>query len=292
MKNVNYKKYFTKNKIDFHGKTVAITGSTGGIGRETAGFIAQKGGNLLLLDRNPKKSQLLSENIKKNNPEAKILSLQTDFSLTESIENSSKQLLEKKFDILILNTGMFNAPRKKGCLGFDQVFEVNFLIPFLFIQKIMPSLKTNKVKVVIVGSIAYKNVRLKENDLDYSNVQSNVKVYGNSKRFLMFALTKLFENEGIDFSICHPGIVQTSLTAHYHKSINWLVKGCMKILFHSPRKASLTTLYACTKPCKKVQWIAPSLNIWGKPKIKHFFYNELEAEKMLNIAKKLTEHHK
>ncbi len=290
---MNYKRYFKEQNIDFSGKTVAISGATGAIGRATALFIAQNGGNLILLDRNAQKSQLLREKIFKQYPRRHTQTLQTDFSSLESVKASAEKLKNINFDTLILNAGVFNLPRSKGELGFDQVFEINFLMPFLFASTLLPVLKTNKCKVVITGSLAYKRARFNEFDIDYSSEKNKIKVYGNSKRFLMFAIAKLFDRENIKYSICHPGIVKTSLTTHYHKSINWLVKGLMKVIFHSPKKASLTSIYACLANTQKGQWVSPRhFNIWGKPKIKQFAFIDKEASQMLdwaeNLAKKVV----
>lgn len=283
---MNYERYFQTQGIDFSNKTIAITGATGAIGSATAMFVAQQKGNLCLLNRNLEKSQLLQQKIKKSHLQIEVETFQTDFSSLTSIKNSACKLNEIHLDYLILNSGIFNAPRKKGELGFDQIFEINFLMPFLFIKKILPFLKENRTKVIIVGSIAYNKTRFNEKDLDFHNSKSNIKVYGNSKRFLMFSLAKLFERENVDYAICHPGIVQTNLTTHYHKSINWLIKALMRIIFHSPKKASSTTLYASLKSCPKGYWISPRFNIWGKPKAKRFQYKEDEALKMLDIAEK------
>lgn len=280
---MNYNQYFKKQNINFSGKTVAITGSTGAIGSATALFIAQNNGNLILLDRNEQKSQVLREKIYQHYPQSFTQTFETDFSSLQSIAKSANKLKSCKLDLLILNAGVFNLPHKKGVLGLDKVFEINFLIPFLYVSIILPTLKANHTKVVIVGSIAYKKAKFNKLDVDYSNEKNNIKVYGNSKRFLMFTLAKLFERENIKYSICHPGIVQTSLTTHYHKSINWLVKGLMKCIFHSPKKASLTTLYAICHNCKNGQWVSPHIfNIWGKPKIKPFSLVNDEALKMLD----------
>ena len=50
------------------GKTVAISGSTGGIGKELCASVASMGGSLLLLDRNPEKVGALISSLQKSYP--------------------------------------------------------------------------------------------------------------------------------------------------------------------------------------------------------------------------------
>ena len=53
---MNYEKWLAKNGESLVGKTVAVTGSTGGIGNELCKYLARLGANLVLVDRNPQKS--------------------------------------------------------------------------------------------------------------------------------------------------------------------------------------------------------------------------------------------
>ena len=49
---MNIEKWINKNSHSLEGKTVAVTGSTGGLGVELCRYIARLGGSLVLVDRN------------------------------------------------------------------------------------------------------------------------------------------------------------------------------------------------------------------------------------------------
>ncbi|MBO5879565.1 MAG: hypothetical protein J6Q68_03335, partial [Clostridia bacterium] len=90
-------------------------------------------------------------------------------------------------------------------------------------------------------------------------------VYGNAKRHLMYSLSD-FDSDGI-ISITHPGITFTNITAHYPKLIFALIKHPMKIIFMSPRRASLSILLGLFENTEGSSWIGPRLfNVWGLPK--------------------------
>ena len=50
-------KWIEKNTSSLKGHTVAMTGSTGGIGKELSEYIAALGANIILLDRNKARSE-------------------------------------------------------------------------------------------------------------------------------------------------------------------------------------------------------------------------------------------
>ena len=58
-------RWIKKNTKSLVGRWVAISGSTGGIGRELCFHLASLGASLVLVDRNSEKSFALAEQIKK-----------------------------------------------------------------------------------------------------------------------------------------------------------------------------------------------------------------------------------
>ena len=84
-----------------------------------------------------------------------------------------------------------------------------------------------------VSSIAYNYSKIDENDIDFSTRKRASKAYGNSKRFLTFALHELCKNEKVNLAVVQPGVTLTNMTNHYPKAINWLVKIGIKLLFPS-----------------------------------------------------------
>ena len=54
---MSIKGWLKENTASLRGKTVALTGSTGGLGRELANYLASLGATLVLLDRNRERSE-------------------------------------------------------------------------------------------------------------------------------------------------------------------------------------------------------------------------------------------
>ena len=188
------KKWLKQNTHDLSRKTVAITGSTGGLGKETCLHLAGLNANLLFLNRNAEKSELLKAEILKKYPNTKIDFIKVDMQNFDSIKTACDILKSRKIDILILNAGSFNLKREKTVDGFDNVFQINFLTPYFITKTLLPCLNKNS-KVVVVGSIAHRYKKINKNDIQLMGESDAQKIYGNSKRFLMFSLYELFKSQ-------------------------------------------------------------------------------------------------
>lgn len=259
------------NCKDLNGKTIAITGATGGIGRELCDYILNSGANLILLDRNAEKSHALGKKLLNKYNNAKIEYITTDLEDFESVKHSCESLKSKPIDIFIHNAGAYSIPRKKCDTGYDNVFQINFVSPYYIIRELLPILEKRKsTRVIVVGSIAHNYSKADEKDIDFSKRKAASKVYGNAKRYLMFSLYELFKNETkVTLCVTHPGITFTNITAHYPKIIFAIIKYPMKIIFMKPKKAMLSIAEGLFTDCGYHEWIGPRLfNIWGKPKLK------------------------
>lgn len=264
---MKYTKWIKLNTTDLTNKTAVITGSTGGLGTELCKTLAKLNCNLILLNRNLKKSEKQKEELKLINPNIKINIFELDLNDINQVKNCVEFLKKNSFDFLIHNAGIYNVPIQKTSAGFNNVFTTNFISPYYLTKSLLPKIKETNVKVIAVSSIAHNYSKIDINDIDFSTHKKASKIYGNSKRFLTFALMELFkENNYSNYAICHPGITLTNMTNHYPKAINWLVKIAIKAMFSNPKKATLNIVKALFENTTENQWIGPKIfNIWGKP---------------------------
>lgn len=273
---------------DLSGKTIAITGATGGIGRHLCDFMLLLGASLILLDRNAEKSHTLGKKLLNKYNNAKIEYITTDLEDFESVKRCCEKLKGKPIDIFIHNAGAYSIPRKKCDTGYDNVFQINFVSPYYIIRELLTNLqKRENSRVIVVGSIAHNYSKINEKDIDFSKKKSAGKVYGNAKRFLMFSLYELFKNETkVKLAVTHPGITFTNITAHYPKIIFAIIKNPMKIIFMKPKKAMLSIAEGLFTDCRYHEWIGPRFfNIWGKPKLKRLSTcKQAESEKIGKYA--------
>lgn len=294
---MSIKKWLLKNTTSLAGKRVVVTGATGGLGKQLCFYLAKLNASITLACRNENLANSLKLNILQKYPQAQIDFVMLDLANKQSIDNAIKQIKEYNgIDVLITNAGVYNIPLKKLDSGFNNVFTINFLSPYYMIGELIPELQKKQNSIcVVVGSIAHNYSKINPNDIDFSTYKKSSKIYGNSKRFLMFSLYEKFKTiNNVNLSVVHPGITLTNMTNHYPKFINWLVKIGIKLIFPSPQKAVLNLLLGIFEPCGYMEWVGPKcFNIWGKPKKQKLKTVSVEeSNKIYNIANQCLNNYK
>lgn len=263
------KKWLQQNTESLKGKTIAVTGTTGGIGKELCRYLALLGADIILCDRNKAKSEdFRDELVREFGVSVKCITV--DLEDIASVKTSTEQLVNEEVDVFIHNAGAYSIPRRICETGLDNVFQINFASPYYIIRELVPHLSEVGGRVVVVGSIAHNYSKTDPNDIDFHTRKAASKVYGNAKRYLMFSLYELFKNEKkATLAVTHPGITFTNITAHYPKLIFAVIKHPMKVIFMKPNKASLSVLCGVFRKTNYHEWIGPRLfDIWGLPKIR------------------------
>lgn len=260
------KKWIQQHTKRLDGRTVAISGATGGLGRELVFLLASLGADLILLDRNRAKSAALGNEVTSRFPSCRVELLTVDMEDMEGVKRVADRLEETPPDYLILNAGAYHIPRHLCSTGFDNVYQINFVSPYYLARRLLPVLRARGGKVVAVGSIAHTYTNFHPEQPDLADCPKSSKAYGNAKRQLMFALWGL-AGEGEGLAVTHPGITLTGITAHYPKAIYAIIKYPMKLIFMKPKRACLCILGGLFADCGRNEWIGPRFfGVWGLPK--------------------------
>ena len=287
---MRYDKWLSKNTSSLEGKTVAISGSTGGLGKHICRYLASLDARLILLDRNRERSEANKDALQSEFPGVEISLIRLDLVDVYSVAEATARLKEIEPDVLIHNAGAYSIPRCTSNSGYDNVFTINFASPYYMVRELMPALRKKQGRVVVVGSIAHNYSKINEADVDFRGVKKASKVYGNAKRFLMFSLYELFKNETeATLAVTHPGITFTNITAHYPKLIFALIKHPMKVIFMSAEKAALSIVKGLFNKTEYHTWYGPRVfDVWGMPsKKKLTTCSEKESLRIADIAEKV-----
>ena len=140
-------------------KTILITGSTDGIGLETAKMLASMGHHILLHGRNPVKLKEAEKEVSVSSLDGGIEAYVADLSLMANVEALAKTVVEKhpKLDVLINNAGVYNATNPITQDGLDIRFAVNAIAPYLLTKSLLPLLGTSG-RVINLSSAAQSTI--------------------------------------------------------------------------------------------------------------------------------------
>lgn len=279
-------RWIEKNTSSLKGKRVVISGSTGGLGRELCNYLASLGASLVLLDRNTERSLALAAELKAKYPNLEAEHIQADLSDISSVRAAADRLISMDVDYLILNAGAYSIPRCVTDLGYDNVYQINFISPYYLARRLLPKISARGGRIVAVGSIAHNYSAIDERDVDFATRDRASLVYGNAKRYLTYAL---FALNSPSVAVAHPGISFTGITNHYPPLIFALIKHPMKLIFMHPRRACLSVLYAMFSDCGVGEWVGPWLfDVWGLPTRKRLrTASPEEAAKIAVIAEQI-----
>lgn len=140
-------------------KTILVTGSTDGIGLETARMLVSRGQHVLLHGRSQSKLEEAEKTLSALPGGGRVESYVADLSRMADVEALAKAVAEKhaKLDVLINNAGVYNAPDPVTQDGLDVRFAVNTIAPYLMTQRLLPLLGTSG-RVVNLSSAAQSPV--------------------------------------------------------------------------------------------------------------------------------------
>ncbi|MGD1837974.1 MAG: SDR family NAD(P)-dependent oxidoreductase [Nitrososphaeraceae archaeon] len=140
-------------------KTILVTGSTDGIGLETAKMLISIGHLVLLHGRNPAKLKQVEKMLSALSDDGCVVSYVADLSCIDNIEALAKTVSEKhiQLDVLINNAGVYNAPDPVTKDGLDVRFVVNAIAPYLLTKLLLPLLGTHG-RVINLSSAAQSPV--------------------------------------------------------------------------------------------------------------------------------------
>ena len=197
-------------------KTILITGSTDGIGRQTALELARRGWRILLHGRSEERAAAAAAEIAAETGTT-VDYVTGDYASLAQVRDMAADVLNKtnRLDVLINNAGTFSADRRMTDDGFELTWQVNHLAPYLLTCLLLERLKNSApARVVNVASMTHAYARL-----DYGNLQGE-KEYKGSRAYSLaklgnvmatFYFAEKLANRGVTVNCLHPGVVDTKL---------------------------------------------------------------------------------
>lgn len=131
------------------GKNVLIVGATGGIGRQTAKWMAGSGASLFIAGRNAEKLSFLKDELKL--PDACVF--MADITNEEHVKALSEKFhsMVPAVDVLVIlsGIGIIKPMETLTTEEFQRTIDTNLLGPFLLMKYFLPAMKQQKKGLII-----------------------------------------------------------------------------------------------------------------------------------------------
>ena len=234
-----------------NGKVCVVTGATSGIGKAAATALARMGAQIVLVGRDQGRTEATAAEIGANAavpPKAEI----ADLASMEQVHALAGRLGSlERIDVVVNNAGLVLGERRVTEDGFEHVFAVNHLAPFLLTNLLLPRLTGSApARVVTVTSDAHSAANLDLDDPNLEHGWDSWRSYANSKLAnILFTreLARRLDGTGVTANCAHPGVVRTGFGREGTFFLR-LGTTIARPFFLSPERGADTIVYLASSP--------------------------------------------
>ncbi len=216
-------RWTTGNIPDQTGKVVIVTGSSSGIGYETARVLASKNAEVIVAVRNQTKGDKAVQQIKAQHQDVHVKVMLLDLASLKSIKNFADEFKQNfdRLDLLINNAGVMIPPYSKTEDGFELQIGTNHFGHFALTGQLLDLIQcTPMSRIVNVSSVGHRGGNLNFDDLNWEKRDYKaMRAYGDSKianLYFTYELQRRLTQSGSDLLVtaAHPGWTGTDLQRH------------------------------------------------------------------------------
>jgi retinol dehydrogenase-12 len=234
-----------------NGKVCIVTGATSGIGKAAATALAKQGAQVVLVGRDRGRAEAAASEIGAVSAVPPTVEI-ADLAAMDQVRELAGRLGSlDRIDVLINNAGLVQNERHTSPDGFEHVFAVNHLAPFLLTNLLLPKLTASApARVITVTSDAHTAAKLDLDDPNLEHGWASWRSYSNSKLAnILFTreLARRLAGTGVTANCAHPGVVRTG----FGRDASPLMRVGITIarpFFLSPERGADTIVYLASSP--------------------------------------------
>jgi retinol dehydrogenase 14 len=235
------------------GRTVLVTGASGGIGRATALGLAVMGAHLAIAGRDRGRTEDAARELRAAGG-GQVDVFVADLSSQSEVRRLADEALERlsRIDVLVNNVGGYWSTRHVTADGLERTFAVNHLAPFLLTNLLLERLeRSGPARVVTVASNAHIQGRIDFDDLQGERSWSGARAYSQSKLanvLFTYELARRLQATSVTANALHPGVVRTAFGAEDPGGLQRRFIPVMRPFMKAPAKGAATSIHLSSAP--------------------------------------------
>jgi NAD(P)-dependent dehydrogenase (short-subunit alcohol dehydrogenase family) len=236
---------------------IIVTGGNSGVGKATAGALAEDGHSVVIACRSIEKAERAAADMSGD-----VQVAQLDLADLASVRAFAKSV--ETVDVLVNNAGVMGLPLTRTTDGFEAHMGTNHLGHFA-----LTCLLGDKIKdrVISVASAMYHLAHIHFDDLNWHTRRySATAAYGESKLANLLFVRELAAR-GIRAYATDPGMTDTGITRRIAADMPMAERIPVWRFLHTPAQGARATVQAVTTDLPSGTYLAPRFNQWGKPRV-------------------------
>jgi retinol dehydrogenase 14 len=274
------------------GRTVLVTGGTGGIGKATAAGLCAMGARVAIVGRDHERAESAARELRASGG-AQVDVLVADLSSQREVRRLADDVMRTfdRIDVLVNNVGGYWNTRHVTADGLERTFAVNHLAPFLLTNLLLDRLKrSSPARVVTVSSGAQAMGRIAFADLQGERSYSGQRAYNQSKLanvLFTYELARRLRGSSVTANVLHPGVVRTAFGAEDPATAQRLLTRMARPFMKAPMKGAATSIYLASSP--EVEGVTGRYFANARPKRSSTrSYDEVVAARLWQVSEELV----
>jgi NAD(P)-dependent dehydrogenase (short-subunit alcohol dehydrogenase family) len=248
--------------LSMQGKTILITGATGGIGMGTAEALAGMAARVFVTGRSRDSAEAAVARLKARTGNDRIAFLLADLSTQAGVRSLARQFtaVSDSLHVLVNNAGRAAQARQLTEDGVESDFAVNVVAPFLLTHLLVEPLANARGARVVSLTGGSHPRRIDLDNLQAERSFAGLVTYSHAKVAMMAVMYEYAHRlvlPGITINVCYPGQARTSMTGSVTRD---MLPGAARLLWplfklatrpddgSSAAKASRSSVYLASSP--------------------------------------------
>lgn len=199
------------------GKVCLVTGATRGLGAVTAEALARMGATVVAAGRSAERGQDLVSGVSQRTGNRDVHFLCADLASMANVRGLAHAFTDRwdRLHVLVDNAGTVFPTRRITVDGYEEVFAVNHLAPFLLTSLLLPVLRASAPsRVIVTSSYEHRRARMHWDNLQGERFYFSQQAYAQSKLanlLFVYELARRLQGSGVTANAVNPGLVHTNI---------------------------------------------------------------------------------